>query len=356
MSERVAGGAANRMIARWVSHVLGNKLARLKTAGEFGVAQPSAIANTMLAWWVYKDVYTVKQACTSAGQANPTFIMSTFFVVNRFLCCQASLHKRGIGAAQTECSHDGLQRVICWRASLHGSTKTRGLQTQGSHDVFEKTQRLSSKLARFKKAGALGGGSPPLFANTMLAWWVSKRLLCFPCPPMCRVSKNSHALMQACRAQKSGVLGEAQPFPAPNTKLTCFEASLHGLKKRGSWRGQSPPPFANRMFAWWVFKTIKQACTAQRSAKLGSAALSSCASTMLAWCVSGWGVVGVGSAARQLHTECSHGGCQRDCFEASLHGSKRGEGPRPMLASWVSKDSYTLSQACTACPPNSVVL
>ena len=47
------------------------------------------------------------------------------------------------------------------------------------------------------------------------------------------------------------------------------------------------------------------------------------------------------AAARLLQTDCSHAEFQKDCLEASLHGSKRGRSTPPvansMIASWVSK-------------------
>ena len=74
----------------------------------------------------------------------------------KFICCQASLHKRGlVGAAppsvQTYCSHGewGFQKdsYYAWRISTT-------------------TQRLSSKRAHgFRQLGGCGGGQHPPFAN-----------------------------------------------------------------------------------------------------------------------------------------------------------------------------------------------
>ena len=80
----------------------------------------------------------------------------------------------------------------------------------------------------------------------------------------------------------------------PGFKVICCQESLHGSKKRGGWggRGGQPPPPPHLQTEILV---SKQACTAQKSGRV--------------------------AAARQLPTECSHGGFHRHWIEASLHGS-----------------------------------
>ena len=115
---------------------------------------------------------------------------------NKLTCCQACLHKRGVGAAQP--------RPVCKHTArmVNDGVSTRLILCKAG---FKKTtQRLSSKLAHgLKQRGRWGGG----FANTMLAWLVSKKQ---------RLSiKLAHGLKQR------GVLagGAAAPPPIENTML-----------------------------------------------------------------------------------------------------------------------------------------
>ena len=111
---------------------------------------------------------------------------------------------------QTQCSHDGFHTKRCFEANLHGLTKR----------------------------GGWGGGSPPPpppFANTMLAGWVSKRsIICFEASFARLIKKAGAAPPPHLQTQCS--------HDGFHTKR-CFEASLHGLTKRGGFGGAQHPPF-----------------------------------------------------------------------------------------------------------------
>ena len=134
--------------------------------------------DSYYAWRASKnDSEAVKQACarlkTAAGLwgAQPPVCKHNARMVGfieKLTCCQASLHKRGVGGAQppSACKHTA--RMVRGGGGRGGGAKR--LILQGG---FQK---------RLKTAGGggegLGADTLPAFANTMLAWSVI-----IPLPP-----------------------------------------------------------------------------------------------------------------------------------------------------------------------------
>ena len=102
---------------------------------------------------------------------------------------------QAIPRLQTQCSHGRLQKkLICWQASLHkrgGGGRSppvckhtaRMVNGGGSKRLILRMasfknapEAVNQAYTRLKTAGGWGGAAHPLFANTMLAWLVSKTL------------------------------------------------------------------------------------------------------------------------------------------------------------------------------------
>ena len=163
------------------------------------------------------------------------------FKRNSHAAKQACTSGRLVGRSPPACNH------YCLHGEWRGFFKT--LIMRGG--LLKRLRGCEQACTRLKTAGGLGGGrSPPPFANTMLAWLVSK--------------KYSYAVKQACAS--GGLVGRSLPVckhtarmvnGAVSIRLILCMASSKTVKQActrlntagGGFRGWQHPPFANTILA-----------------------------------------------------------------------------------------------------------